>query len=124
MKKLLVISVIGLGSCLSALASDHYGPFDGTSTDNGSCSKPWATDTFQREFTVHDNHDGTFDVRQEYKHGTFVTTGPVSPGACEPDSKHGKGVRAGVKGKFEGFLEGVVTGGVYNPNGCSVAGCL
>lgn len=97
----------------------HIGPFTSTTTDNGSCSQPWATDTFQRSFNVHDNGDGTFRVRVEYKQGSFVTTGGVSPGACDnTNTPHGLTVRSGVNGTFEGYLEGTVTSTTFNPNGC------
>jgi len=100
--------------------TQHYGPFASTSPDGGTCGQPWATDTFNREFMVKDNKDGSFQVREEFKDGTFVTTGPVSPGACETtDTHHGATVRAGINGSFHGDLEGVVTGGTYNPNACN-----
>ncbi len=125
--------------------NNRFGPYPSTSPDGGSCGQPWATDTFDRVFTVNDgnnndgNHQnngqqegnnpfpvptpaGTFRVREDFIHGKFVTTGPVSPGACETtDTHHGTVVLPGIQGKFGGFLEGNVTGGTYNPNGCSVA---
>ncbi len=102
--------------------TQHYGPFASTSLDGGTCGQPWATDTFNCEFMVKDNKDGSFQVREEFKDGTFVTTGPASPGACETtDTRHGTIVRAGVTGSFHGDLEGVVTGGTYNPNACSAS---
>ena len=100
----------------------HFGPYTSTTTDNGSCSQPWATDTFQRDFKVKDNGDGTFRVRVEYKQGSFVTLGGVSPGACETDH-HGTAVRAGVTGNMHGYLEGTVTSSSFNPSGCDAADC-
>ncbi|TME95458.1 MAG: hypothetical protein E6I40_05365, partial [Chloroflexi bacterium] len=84
--------------------TQQIGPFDSTSTDNGSCSQPWAIDMFQRLFKVHDNGDGTFAVREEFREGRFVTSGPVSPGACETQGQHGSTVAAGAQGHFQGFL--------------------
>jgi hypothetical protein len=104
--------------------TQHFGPFDSVSVDNGSCSLPWALDTDQREFKVSDNGDGTFTVREEYKNGSFVTTAGGSPGACDTDSNHGTLVLAGVHGTFTGYLEGTVSGGTYNPGGCDVTGAV
>ena len=102
--------------------TQHFGPFDSTSVDNGSCSLPWAVDTFQRDFKVSDNGDGTFTVREEYKNGSFVTMDGGSPGACETDQRHGTVVLPGVNGTFTGYLEGTVSGGTYNPGGCEIVG--
>lgn len=104
--------------------TQHFGPFDSTSVDNGSCSQPWAVDTDQRDFMVADNGDGTFSVREEYKNGSFVTTGPVSPGACETSQNHGTMVLPGINGTFNGYLEGTVSGGTYNPAGCDLVGAV
>ncbi len=121
-----------------------FGPYPSTSPDGGSCGAPWANDTFDRVFTVNgggDNNDGnhqnngqeqgnnpspvptpagTYRVREDFVNGKFLTTGPVSPGACETtDTQHGTAVLPGIQGKFGGYLEGNVTGGTYNPNGCN-----
>ncbi|OLE76866.1 MAG: hypothetical protein AUG02_03405 [Chloroflexi bacterium 13_1_20CM_2_70_9] len=80
--------------------TQQIGPFDSTSTDNGSCSQPWAIDMFQRLFKVHDNGDGTFAVREEFREGRFVTSGPV-----------------------QGFLEGTVTSATFSPDACTQATC-
>lgn len=120
--------IAGAGVPAAASAADsggggptnHFGPFPSVTTDNGSCGTQWAIDTVNREFVVRDNGDGTFFVREEFKQGNFVTTGPVSPGACEADSHHGEIVRAGVTGSFNGYLEGTVTSSTYNPAGCDV----
>src|SRR5256712_10699934 len=111
-----------------ALAGDdtgtqQIGPFDSTSTDNGSCSQPWAIDMFQRLFKVHDNGDGTFAVREEFREGRFVTSGPVSPGACETQGQHGSTVAAGAQGPFQGLLQGTVTLSPFTPDACTQATC-
>jgi len=106
----------------AANGTEHFGPFPSTTPDNGTCGQPWATDTVDRDFSVHDNGDGTFRVKEQFKNGSFVTTGPASPGACETDQHHGTTVRPGVVGNFTGFLDGTVTSTTYNPNGCSAAG--
>src|SRR6266568_2344562 len=103
--------------------TDHFGPFAGSSTDGGSCGAPWANDTFNRFFSVHDNGDGTFNVTEDFKDGTFTTIGPVSPGKCETtDSHHGTTVLAGITGDLQGSESGTVSSGTYNPNGCSAIG--
>ena len=106
-----------------------FGPYDYTSLDNGSCSNingsgavPWAVDTIKRTWRVRRNDDGSFRVERRDR-GSFVTTGPVSPGKCDTrGQQHGSVVVAGVKGKMHGSLSGTVTGGTFNANGCSAAG--
>jgi hypothetical protein len=107
---------------LAPKEAGKFGPFHSTSTDNGSCGQPWAQDIFDRFFKVRDNKDGTFNVREEFKNGVFITIGGPSPGSCETDQDHGQSVRGGVTGHFEGYLEGTVTSSTYNPNGCAEAG--
>lgn len=97
----------------------HFGPFSSASLDGGSCGNAWANDTFDRTFTVRENKDGSFYVKQEFKNGRFVTIAGPSPGACQTDAHHGSYVDAGITGSFHGNLSGAVTGGSYNPNGCS-----
>jgi hypothetical protein len=129
MKRLIIPALIGATFAFAAVGSagngkeTHFGPYQSTTTDNGSCSQPWATDTFQRDFKVKDNGDGTFRVRVEYKQGSFVTLAAPSPGACETDSHHGTLVTAGHTGTMHGYLEGTVTSATFNPNGCATADC-
>lgn len=104
-------------------ATQHFGPFASTSPDGSTCSVPWATDTFDRFFTVRSNDDGTFAVTEQFKNGSFVTNGATSPGACEKTSRHGTTVRAGVTGTYQGYLSGTVTGGTYDPSGCDSGDC-
>lgn len=100
--------------------ADQIGPIAGSSADGGTCGPSWADDTYNLFFTVHDNGDGTFAVRTDYKNAVFTTTGPASPGACETASNHGSTVAAGITGSFQGFVDGTVTGGtVYNPTACN-----
>jgi hypothetical protein len=117
------IAIIALLVCavpaVSADATQHFGPFASVTPDNGTCQNSWATDTVNRDFMVKSNKDGSFTVREEFKDGTFVTNAGPSPGGCENDNHHGSTVKAGVTGSFHGNLEGVVTGGTFNPNGCS-----
>ena len=60
-------------------ATQHYGPYASTSTDSGTCGADWATDTFDRHFTVQNNHDGTFNIVEQFKNGSFVTMAGPSP---------------------------------------------
>jgi hypothetical protein len=128
MRKLLVLLLTGAVSVLAgtgavaAGGADHFGPFPTSSADNGSCSLPWAMDTYDRSYTVVDNGSGTFKVTADSR-GTFVTTGPGSPGACESTTHHGSAVAAGITGGFQGFLSGTVTSATYDPTGCSEANC-
>jgi len=120
---LLFISTLLLATSSAAAGPEeqHFGPFASTSPDNGSCGNAWATDTFDRFFHVHDNGDGTFSVREEFKKGSFVTSAGPSPGACESDPRHGTTLIAGMKGTFTGYLNFTVSGGTYTPTGCSTA---
>jgi len=94
-------------------------------TDNrcdGSGS--WATLNETRTYQVHDNGDGTFRLRRVDK-GTFTTLAGPSPGNCPANkSKHGHLVRAGVTGRFGGYLEGTITGGTFNKHATCAAACF
>jgi hypothetical protein len=89
----------------SASATQHYGPYPSDSPDSGTCGNLWATDFFDRHFTVRQDNDGTFTVVQQFKRGTFVTdTGP-SPGSCQLDDGSPPGtVDAGVTGSMHGYF--------------------
>jgi hypothetical protein len=93
------------------------------SPDNGSCGQQWATDTINRTYSVKDNGSGTFTLRRSDR-GTFVTTGPVSPGKCNGSGKHGSVVGPGYKGTFTGYLVGTVTASSFNPKATCAAPCL
>jgi hypothetical protein len=130
-KKILVGSAAGvlmLGALSSSVfaagnGTDHFGPFASTTTDGSTCGPDWATDQVNRLFTVHDNGDGTFNVTESFKDGTFVTNGVTSPGACETTNHHGTTVTAGINGNFQGSESGTVTSTTYNPNACTAATC-
>jgi hypothetical protein len=100
--------------------------FSLTTTDN-RCNGvgTWAMLTEKRTYVVHANGDGTFRLRRVDK-GTFTTTDGVSPGNCTANkSKHGQHIRAGVTGRFGGYLEGTITGGTFNKNAtCPIAACF
>lgn len=94
--------------------------FSVTTTDNGSCGGPWATDVETRKYAVKDNGNGTFRLTRTDR-GTFTTLAGSSPGACDTTGKHGKTVVAGIKGRFEGYLVGTVKATSFNPSApCAV----
>jgi hypothetical protein len=82
--------------------TQHYGSYPSTSPDSGTCGNDWAEDTFDRDFTVRSNGDGTFTVVEQFKNGSFATTGGASPGACETNP--GGTVLAGVTGSMHGYF--------------------
>ena len=97
--------------------------FTVTTTGDGSCSTPWATDVVKRTFVVDANANGTYTLTR-FDRGVFTTLGGVSPGACDTNSRHGHTVRAGVKGKVVGYLRGTVGGGTFKPNAtCTGTSC-
>src|SRR5260370_26025054 len=131
MKRLLMVWVAGaaLGLLPMAAAADegdgrhHFEPLAGAPPDSGTCGPNWAADLFTRNFVVHEKADGPFRVVEFFSDGTFVTTGPQSPGACETSSNHGSTVVPGITGHLGGFLDGAITGATaFNPNGCDTAG--
>lgn len=65
---------------LSAPEVRQYGPFHSSSPDSGTCGNDWAIDTFDRFFKVHTtpNPDGTYNVVEDFKKGTFVTSGTTA----------------------------------------------
>ena len=105
--------------------TNQIGPIAGASQDGGTSGNQWANDTYNLFFTVHNNGDGTFAVRTAYKDASFVTIAGASPGASETTSNHGSIVSSGINGNFQGFVDGTVSGGTYNPtvdlSGCTTA---
>jgi len=127
MRKLLVLAVTAVAA-LSLTATGIADPgkekkakkngkysFTVTTTDNGSCGQPWATDVVRRTFHVKKNKDGSYTLTRRDR-GVFTTIGGPSPGACDTTGKHGTTVVPGVKGKLVGYLRGTITGGTFNPN--------
>lgn len=128
MRRFLTLVLVLLGGLVLAAAGTpdpgHKGKvkkrhgkhmFTVTTTDNGSCGGPWATDTLRRTFRVKANGDGSYTLTRVDR-GRFATLGGTSPGACDTTGRHGQTVRPGVNGKVVGFLRGTITGGTYNPN--------
>jgi hypothetical protein len=97
---------------------DRIGPLAGASDDGGSCGNQWAHDTYSLLLTVKDNGDGTFNLRVDYKDGTFTTIEGRSPGACSSVNNHGTTLSGGVEGQMQGWLNETITSDSYDPNGC------
>src|SRR5260370_33053627 len=83
-------------------SAQHYGPYASGSTDSGTCGPDWANDTFNRQFSVHQEADGTFTVVEQFTDGAFTTFLGPSPGAC--DTNPGGTVNAGVAGSVHGYF--------------------
>jgi len=108
-----VFSTIDLSTVLDppgTNATQHYGPYASESTDSGTCGNDWANDKFDRDFTVHNNPDGTFTVVEQFKNGNFVTPAsdspPInsSPGACQSIATAGSTVNNGITGSMHGYF--------------------
>ena len=84
-------------------STQHYGPYASSSLDSGTCGNDWATDTFDRHFTVRTNRDGTFLVVEQFKDGAFVTMTGFSPGACQTGPPAGT-VDGGISGRMHGYF--------------------
>jgi hypothetical protein len=92
-------------------ATQHNGQYASGSPDSGTCNVGWADDTFDRHFTVHNNHDGTYDVVEQFKDGSFTTNNSPSPGACDSSDGTPPGAIAADKtGSMQGYLILTVTG--------------
>ena len=129
-----VFSTTDVGSLLdpTGATTQHYGPFQSGSPDSGTCNNDWATDTFNRVFTVHANPDGSSTVVEQFKDGSFTTNLGPSPGACENGSNHRTSVNSGVIGSMHAYFVLPVpvhqtsmsqNGDAANPNGadCTTA---
>jgi hypothetical protein len=97
-------------SAMSPPPTQHYGPYLSSSPDSGSCGNDWATDTFDRHFSVF-SKDGSIVVVQQFKDFSFVTPASdsllvnMSPGACNNGTPYDGGVVAsGVTGSAVGYF--------------------
>lgn len=91
----------------------QFGPFPSGSPDSGTCGNNWATDTFDRFFTVVPNGDGTGRVVEFFKDASFLTLAGPSPGACENGATPHM-VTAGIPGRFQGYFLISVSNGTLN----------
>jgi hypothetical protein len=88
-----------------ANAAQHYGPYSSTSPDSGTCGNDWATDTFDRHFTVKTNSDGSHVVVEQFKDGSFITNEGFSPGSCDiTDGSPPGTVNAAITGGMHGYF--------------------
>jgi hypothetical protein len=87
---------------LGTPATQHYGSYPSGSPDSGTCGNNWAEDTFDRDFTVRSNGDGTYTVVEQFKNGSFVTNLGPSPGGCETNV--GGTLVAGHTGSMHGYF--------------------
>jgi hypothetical protein len=103
----------------------HYGPFDSTSGDSGTCGPDWANDTFDRFFTVNESSPNV--VLENFDDGTFVTLAGPSPNACvilPGPTGNGNTLGAGITGDFSGSFDIAVSGGTFNPKAkCTQSTC-
>ncbi len=108
-----VFSTIDLSTVLDppgTNATQHYGPYASGSTDSGTCGNDWANDTFDRDFTVHNNPDGTFTVVEQFKNGSFMTPASdsvspnFSPGGCQSSITPAGTVNNGITGSMHGYF--------------------
>jgi collagen type I/II/III/V/XI/XXIV/XXVII alpha len=79
--------------------------------DSGDCGNTWATDTYDRTWTIEPQEDGSYTIYEQVK-GTFVTTAGASqpnPSSCSDNT----GQDGGVAGTFYG----VETWAVSAPGG-------
>jgi hypothetical protein len=97
-----VMNVSGLLNPTGMTPTQHYGSYPSSSPDSGTCGNDWATDTFDRDFTVRSNGDGTYTVVEQFKNGSFVTTAGPSPGGCETNV--GGMITTGKTGSMHGYF--------------------
>jgi hypothetical protein len=89
----------------SGTPTQHYGPYASGSPDSGSCGNTWADDTFDRDFTVRTDSDGTITIVEQFKNGSFVTHPGPSPGACDPTDQTAPGTLSGGEtGSMHGYF--------------------
>src|SRR2546428_2711117 len=99
----------------SGTSTTHYGPYASGSPDSSTCGNNWADDTFNRHFTVFQNHDGSLLVVEQFKNGSFVTPSatpsPVppnppnsSPGGCQNSATTQGTANDGVTGSMLGYF--------------------
>ena len=121
MKRLISLLALGVALIVTSVGASADGSptrhfrFDLTSADSGSCGDVWAIDSFRMDFSVRQVGPTSFALDRR-SIGTFVSTGPVSPGACDPGTKHGFVLRAGVNGHLESDVKLIVHSTVFNPD--------
>jgi hypothetical protein len=100
-----LFSVMNLAPVLNPTGmtpTQHYGSFPSGSPDSGTCGNDWAEDTFDRDFTVRSNGNGTYTVVEQFKNGSFMTNPGPSPGGCETNL--GGTLTGGETGSMHGYF--------------------
>ncbi len=103
---------------MSLQQTRSYGPYASGSPDSGTCGNFWADDLFDRTFKVdiRQRPDGSYDVVEQFKNGTFITRAGHSPGGCEGGNTNPAQVPAGINGRMQGQFWIRVSNGVFNSN--------
>jgi hypothetical protein len=128
MKKWTSLAALGCAALVFAaiaMASppSSKGPYTVSTTDGGCGGNSWANDSIQRTFEVKKAPNSAYRVKRIDK-GTFSTIAGLSPGNCAANTgPHGSAVTAGITGNLNGFLQGTVTGGTYDPNATCTGDC-
>jgi len=124
-----ICAAMGLVAAAAAAPPSGQGPYSVTNApDTGCAGQTWATDNISRSYEVKKGPaDSSGNKTYRLKRlsvGTFTTVAGQSPGGCAANtSPHGSTITAGVTGRLRGFLQGVVTGGTYNPNATCTGTC-
>jgi hypothetical protein len=115
-----MMATLAMAASAWGSAAQHFGPYASNSPDSGTCGNTWANDTFNRLYTVKTKPtaEGTYNVVEQFKNGTFETLAGPSPGGC--DTNPGGTLSGTVTGKMHGSFSLVVSGGTYN-SGASCA---
>jgi hypothetical protein len=115
------ITLLLASTALASPSTFKDGPYPSTGPDSGTCGNNWATDTYNRTFTVNlTPTDSTYNVVEKFGAGHFVTIEGLSPGSC--DSNPGGQIKDGASGTFSGTLDIIVTG-TFNKNGSCTDPC-
>lgn len=104
--------------------------------DIGTCNNVWAYDSYNKFYKLTLNVDGTYNLKVDYRQGTFVTANAnpyggradASPGACESGSDNGNSVAPGLTGRMHETWNnsGLTATAAPNPNpdcGANNAAC-
>src|SRR5206468_2423766 len=84
---LLTASLIGADDDAFALAdpttsdpgTQHFGPYQSTSSDSGFCGNEWATDEMDRFFQIQQTGPTSYRVIEKFRDGIFTVPSFVDP---------------------------------------------
>jgi hypothetical protein len=117
-----LFSTTDLTTVITDPGTMRFGPYASTSGDSGTCGPDWATDNFNRFFTIRRVAPGTFAVYEQFMDGTFATPGTpeASPGNC--GSGDGGLISGNVSGALHGYLAMTISDvASYHPSTASCA---